>query len=156
MTISPAKNTYKELLLLFADEAHHSVTASWARIAKGFREAFVLGVTAPPERLDGCGVCDAFDEMVIGPGVADLVDLGLRGAPDRLYGRTARTFRFSIVNGDYDVAQIASIMSRSAIVGDAVELYAKLCPGRPALAYCRRHYKAYGPISSTAVGCGMR
>jgi len=27
-------------------------------------------------------------------------------------------------------------MSRSAIVGDAVEHCARLCPGRPALAYC--------------------
>lgn len=77
--------------------------------------------------------------MVVGPGVADLIDLGLLGAPDRLCGRTARSFRCSIVNGDYDVAQIAAIMSRSAIVGDAVEHYATLCPGRPRTGLLRQH-----------------
>ncbi len=78
---------------LSADEAHHSLTGSWAKIAEAFPEAFVLGVTATPERLGGRGLCDAFDEMVVGSAVAGLVDLGLLGAPDRLCGRTARSFR---------------------------------------------------------------
>jgi hypothetical protein len=38
-----------------------------AKIAEAFPEAFVLGVTATPERLDGRGLCDAFDGMVVGP-----------------------------------------------------------------------------------------
>lgn len=56
-------------------------------------------------------------------------------------GRTPDLSGVSIVNGDYDVAQIAAIMCRSAIMGDAVEHYVRLCPGRPALVYCcnRKH-----------------
>jgi superfamily II DNA or RNA helicase len=119
------------------DEAHHSVAGSWAKIAEPFLAAFVLGVTATPERLDGRGLCDAFDEMVVGPGVADLVDLGVLARQTIYADQPPDLSGVSIVNGDYDVAQIAAIVSRSAIVGDAVEHCARLCSGRPRTAYCR-------------------
>jgi superfamily II DNA or RNA helicase len=38
------------------DEAHHAIAGSWGRILDEFRGAFVLGVTATPERLDGRGL----------------------------------------------------------------------------------------------------
>src|SRR5260370_33916697 len=96
--------------LLVTDEAHHSVAGSWAKIAELFPEAFVLGVTATPERLDGRGLCDAFDEMVVGPGVADFVDLGFFARQTTYAGQPPDLSGVSIVNGDYDVAQIAAIV----------------------------------------------
>jgi DNA repair protein RadD len=71
-----------------------------------------------------------------GPGVADLVYLGF-------LARQTTT------------PQIAAIMSRSAIVGDAVEHYARLCPGRPALAYCC-NIKHTEPVAQRFVEAGWR
>ena len=52
---------------LVADEGHHSVAGSWARVLASQPRAPVLGVTATPERLDGRGLGEIFDDLVIGP-----------------------------------------------------------------------------------------
>ncbi len=62
--------------LLVIDEAHHAIAGSWSRTVDGFPDAFVLGVTATPERLDGRGLRDRFDEMIVGPSVHDLISGG--------------------------------------------------------------------------------
>jgi superfamily II DNA or RNA helicase len=58
--------------LIVIDESHHAVAGSWRRVIDAMPRAKVLGVTATPERLDGRGLADVFDEMVIGPTVAEL------------------------------------------------------------------------------------
>jgi DNA repair protein RadD len=122
--------------LVVIDEAHHAVAGTWRRILDAFQEAFVLGVTATPERLDGRGLGDIFEETVIGPSVADLVEAGFlcpattyAWCPPDLSGVRTRA-------GDYATDDLSRIMSGATIVGDAVAHYAELCTGQPALAYC--------------------
>ena len=62
--------------LLVIDEAHHAVAGTWHKVADAWPNAKVLGVTATPERLDGVGLRDAFDQMVVGPDVRELIDGG--------------------------------------------------------------------------------
>jgi superfamily II DNA or RNA helicase len=62
--------------LVVTDEAHHSVAPTWSRILVAFPHAYVLGVSATPERLDGKPLRDLYDELVIGPSVAQLARLG--------------------------------------------------------------------------------
>jgi DNA repair protein RadD len=61
-------------VLLIIDEAHHAVAGTWSKIAAEWPHAKILGVTATPERLDGRGLGEAFDKMVIGPDVRELID----------------------------------------------------------------------------------
>jgi Type III restriction enzyme, res subunit len=63
-------------VLLVLDEAHHAVAGTWVKIAATWPNAKILGVTATPERLDGRGLGEAFEEMVIGPDVRELIDAG--------------------------------------------------------------------------------
>jgi DNA repair protein RadD len=63
--------------LLVIDEAHHSVAGTWLRIIEAFPEAHILGVTATPERLDGKGLGDIFEKLVLGPSVEELVSAGV-------------------------------------------------------------------------------
>jgi len=58
--------------LIVVDEAHHAVAGSWRKILNAFPKARILGVTATPERLDGRGLGDVFETMIIGPDVAEL------------------------------------------------------------------------------------
>ena len=58
--------------LIIVDEAHHAVAGSWRNILNAFPKARILGVTATPERLDGRGLGDVFESMIIGPDVAEL------------------------------------------------------------------------------------
>jgi DNA repair protein RadD len=124
--------------LIVVDEAHHAVAGQWAAVLDAFPHARILGVTATPERADGRGLRDAFDDLVLGPDVRDLIDQGHlsnytmfcppEGGPDLSSIRTKM--------GDYDLAQLAALMSGPGLVGDSVEHYRQHCDGAPAVAFC--------------------
>ena len=59
------------------DEAHHCTDGStWGKCMARSPAAKWIGVTATPERLDGRGLAESFDSMVLGPSVRQLIDLG--------------------------------------------------------------------------------
>lgn len=123
--------------LLVVDEAHHAVAGSWAKIAAAWPQAHVLGVTATPERLDGRGLAEAFDVLVEGPSVADLI----AGRWLAAYRYLAPPTQVDLTGvhrrmGDYAVSELAAAMNRTVITGDAVEHYARHLAGRPAIAFC--------------------
>jgi superfamily II DNA or RNA helicase len=66
-TVARRLGRLTEPALLVIDEAHHAVAGTWSMIAAAWPDAKILGVTATPERLDGVGLREAFDEIVIGP-----------------------------------------------------------------------------------------
>jgi superfamily II DNA or RNA helicase len=134
-----------EFDLTIVDEAHHAVAGSWRRIIDRLPNALVLGVTATPERLDGRGLGDVFDEMVVGPSTAELTRLGYL-APAAVYAPpTAPDLSdINIVAGDYNQRQLEGRMLTKGLVGDAVAQYRKRADGLPAIAFCVgiRHSKA--------------
>ena len=123
--------------LVVIDEAHHAVAGTWVRMLEAFPEAFVLGVTATPERLDGRGLGGVFDAMVSGPSVADLTAAGWL-VPAKVYAPPARIDLSGIRRrgGDYAVEELAEAMSDRVLVGNAVEHYRSLAAGVPAVAFC--------------------
>ena len=123
--------------LIVIDEAHHSIAGQYQTIIKAQPQAKLLGVTATPERLDGRGLGDAFDRLVFGPQVAELVAQGyLVGTRVWAPARGVDLSDVKIVAGDYQVSGLAAAMDRASITGDAVAHYAKHAPGLPAIAFC--------------------
>lgn len=123
--------------LLVVDECHHAVSGSYRKICEAWAGCFVLGVTATPQRLDGRGLKDAFDALVPGPSVRELINLGYLS--DYVYFHPPTKLDLSAVQtraGDYAIDQLAEAMDRSAITGDAVDTYRKRLDGRPALVFC--------------------
>lgn len=123
--------------LLIVDEAHHGVAGQWRKVTEAFPAAKILGVTATPERLDGKGLSDAFDDMVRGPGTKWLIEAGhLAGfdyfAPPSQVDFTAIRTRM----GEYALDDLAAAMDRATITGDAVQHYREALAGRPAIAFC--------------------
>jgi superfamily II DNA or RNA helicase len=123
--------------LIIGDEAHHfTPDSSWGKVVIGFPRARVLGVTATPERLDGKGLGQMFDDMVMGPTVAELTAQGFLShaivyapsAPD-LNGVGTRM-------GDYVQKQLEEAMVKTVITGSAVKHYGKYAPGKKAIAFC--------------------
>lgn len=104
--------------LVITDEAHHAVAASFAEIIAAYPSARHVGLTATPYRLDGRGLGNLFEEIVVGARADELVELGFLVAP-RIYtapppdlagvGRTA---------GDFALGPLAERMTRLA--GDVV------------------------------------
>lgn len=127
--------------LIVIDECHHTTAGSWRTIIESMPNAKLLGVTATPIRTDGTGLgIEAggfYDDMVLGPSVRELIDLGFLVKPviyapkDRLDLTGLRK-----TAGDYNKHDLDLTMDKPSITGSAVEHYAKICPGTPAVAFC--------------------
>lgn len=139
--------------LKVVDECHHCTAASWDRVIRHDPEAFVIGLTATPERLDGRGLKEHFDVMVDGPSTGELIRMGYLspftyyapGKPD-LVGVPVR-------GGDYNRSELADSMDKPTLVGSVVEHYLKLAPGQRGIVFAvsREHsrhladeFKAHG------------
>lgn len=121
--------------LLVFDESHHIGSKSWQAIFERFSRAKVLGLTATPWRLDGQGLGNWFDHMVLGPTVAELIDNGSL-SPYRLFApATPDLSGVTTVAGDYKQSALAAVMDKPQIVGDAIGHYRRLCPGKRAVAF---------------------
>lgn len=62
-------------LCLF-DECHHVKARTWLKIADAYRQAWLLGLTATPERADGSPLGDVFDDLIVVASVSELTELG--------------------------------------------------------------------------------
>lgn len=123
--------------LIIIDEAHHGTAGSWRKVIDANPQARILGVTATPQRLDGRGLKDVFDELVMGPQVRDLIRNG-HLSPPVYYAppQAADLSKIHVVRGDFDQREVAEAMDQRSIIGDAVEHYARICRGAPAVAFC--------------------
>jgi superfamily II DNA or RNA helicase len=122
--------------LIVVDEAHHANAGSWQKILAAFPKARVLGVTATPCRADGRGLGEMFDAMVVGPSVADLIDMQFLVEPQVYAPSRPDLAGVGMVAGDYNGRQLANVMEGSTITGDAVAYYRKLADGLPAVVFC--------------------
>jgi len=121
---------------LILDEAHLFYDRQ-LEICERFPEAFVLGVSASPERLDGRGLSDIYGELVEGPDVKELVESGylcdLKYYAPPLAG-LGKIHRKGI---DYDEAELAELFARRKVYGKAVEHYEQRARGKSALVFAR-------------------
>lgn len=122
--------------LLILDEAHHAVAGSWAKVREAWPKARILGVTATPSRLDGRGLNEVFEVLVVGPSMKSLVDQGYL-VPIEVYAPPVRADLSNLhtIGGDFDRGEAAKAVDTPVIVGDAVDHYRRLCNGRRAIAF---------------------
>lgn len=71
--------------VVIVDEAHHCRAETWELVMDAFPNAYRLGMTATPARLDGKGLGKHFKKITFGPEIGWLVDNGYL-APMRLFG----------------------------------------------------------------------
>lgn len=123
--------------LIVIDEAHHAIAGStWGHVLQAFPHAKRLGVTASPCRLSGEGLGDLFGHMVLGPSMADLIEIGALSRY-RLFAPAG--LDLSGVHsraGDFVRGELASAMDKPKITGDALNHYRKLADGKRAVAFC--------------------
>ncbi len=127
--------------LIIIDEAHHALAATWKRVINTFPTARVLGVTATPCRGDGTGLGvshgGVFDELIIGPQISELIELGYLVKPV-VYAPLQRLdlSGIKIIRGDYDSKEIEKRVDKPKITGDVVAHYTKLCAHEPCVVFC--------------------
>lgn len=127
--------------LIVIDEAHHATAGSWRKVIEHWPSARILGVTATPCRMDGSGLSKksggVFDSIVIGPQIYELIADG-HLAPPIVYAPpvVADLKGIKTQMGDYSKTEAADRMDKPTVTGDAVQHYARICPGTPAIAFC--------------------
>lgn len=127
--------------LIVIDECHLSAAASYLKVLEAFPDALVLGVTGSPCRLDnkplGREFGGVYDFMVTGISIRQLIERGFLVRPS-VYAPAEQIDLSGIKKsmGDYKTDELAAVVDKPKLIGDAVDQYQKICPGVPAVAWC--------------------
>lgn len=131
--------------LIFVDEAHHSTAGQWDRLLKAFPSAVVIGLTATPCRLDGKPLNMAFDDMVQEITTAELIEQGYLSRYEYYAPSIIDDSKLKMgSNGDYTAESLANMQEADKIIGDNIDTYLKLCPGKRNIVFAvnRKHGRA--------------
>lgn len=127
--------------LIIIDEGHHVAAGNkWGRVIDAYPNAYVISLTATPERLDGKGLGEGkggyMQALVCGPTVEWLTANGFL-AESVTYSWPIRfSERPKSRAGDYAPESAAKIVDKPAIMGDAIAAYRKHLDGKTAIANC--------------------
>lgn len=122
--------------LVLVDEAAHSCATTWKEVIGSFELANIVGFTACPERLDGGGLGDVYQHMIVGPSTAHLMGLGHLSSyvayapvmPDLKGVKTTA--------GDYARGALAERMDTPKLAGDIVKAWRERADGLLTMGFC--------------------
>ena len=122
---------------IIIDEAHHAAAGTWQKIINFYNKSLKIGCTATPERHDGKGLGDYFDDLVLGPDAKKLISDGYL-SDYKVYAPPFKVDlqKITTKRGDYAKGQLVDAMDKADIIGDAVTHYKKYADGLPAIAFC--------------------
>jgi len=135
--IDPKTPSLKEITLWITDEAHHLTRKNaWGKAVSMLPNARGLGVTATPCRADGQGLGrDAdgvMDTMIVGPSMRDLIK-SKSLTEYKIYAPLCNIDLSTVpisAGGDFSPPKLADAVHKSRIVGDIVEHYLRIAPGK--------------------------
>lgn len=121
--------------LIITDETHHSLANTYKRIYKHYAGVPQLGFTATPWRLNGKGLHDVYDAMVLGPSIDWLIENHYL-APYKYYSvklvDDSKLQKSS--TGDFTNKSMDDAVGKT-IFGDVVKTYQSKTPGQQAIVY---------------------
>ena len=122
--------------IIITDENHHAPAKSYRKIYDHFPDAMLIGFTATPCRLNGGGLGDVNDTLIIGPTVKELIAWG-NLAPYKYYApEIIDTSKLHIRAGEFKAEDVEELFQSKYIWGDVIKHYRKLADGSQAICYC--------------------
>lgn len=126
----------KKPRLIVWDECHHCAAGSWSKVHEMFSDAYHIGLSATPCRLDGKGLGKYFQEMINGPSVKWLIDNKFL-SDYRIY--IPSTINVSGIHkqmGDYNKEELNAAADKPSITGNAINEYKRHADGKRAVVFC--------------------
>lgn len=121
--------------LIITDENHHCIADSYKKIYQAFPKSYYVGVTATPVRLNGGGLGEINDCLIVGPSVKQLIE-DKRLSPYDYYAPSVGDLSgIRSRNGDYAAEDIERALNKPHIYGDVIKYYKQL-GGNKAICYC--------------------
>ena len=138
VSVQTLKNRMKDLPqpdLVIWDECHHVAAKTWLDIKNTLNQSKHVGLSATPIRLDGEGLKQCFDDLVLGPDIKWLITN--KYLSDYYYYATAELDLSGVksIAGDYQKNQLSSVMEKSHLVGDIVQHWLKHAAGLTTLVF---------------------
>lgn len=135
-TISRRLGKIKTPGLIITDENHHALANTYRKIYDFYEDVPRLGFTATPIRLNGAGLKDVNDLLIMGPEVAWLVDNNYL-SPYKYYAPpTVDLSGLKKARGEFTNKSIDASMHKKVIYGDVIGHYKRLADGEQAICYC--------------------
>jgi len=122
--------------LMVWDEAHHVAAKSWATTFNHFKDSYHILLTATPIRLDGKGLKDFAQSMVMGPSTKWLIENKYLSGFKLFAPMTVDLSSARVAMGDFLKADLAEILDKPTITGDVVSHYLKIAPKTQAIVFC--------------------
>ena len=123
--------------LIIIDECHHSKSKTWQDTLTYYDDVPLIGFTATPERLDGKGLCDIFDALVIGNDTQWMIDNYWLSKPIHLCPPSPLDkVNLKKIMGDYDKKSQAEIMKKHIVCANVVKSYREFFNGAPVIVFC--------------------
>jgi len=149
--------------LLLEDECHHGVAGQWREIHAAFPDARRLGLTATPARLDGRGLSEAYDTLVEGPSIEELIDGGFLVRPRTWAPAVPDLEGVRRSGADWSRGDLERLLARRGAVADALGWWRKIAaPDARTVAVCvsveharalADEFAAAGVRSGVLLGC---
>lgn len=126
---------------IIIDEAHHSNAASYQKLWDYFPNSKKLGVTATPYRLDGKGLCDLYEKLILSQSVKDFIAQGYL-SPYKYYSvppsaeekEALRSIK-KFVAGDYDATELEKKFDTGRIRARLYDAYQQYAYGKKGIIY---------------------
>lgn len=126
----------EEPYFIIVDEGHHGISNTYRKVFDAFPNCRKLFLTATPTRLDGKGLGNICDSIVVGVTANWLKENNYLSDYD-YYAPTLADFSdCKKSKGDFEKKEVAERMSSRKIYGDVVKHYKEICNGKKAIAYC--------------------
>jgi len=118
------------------DEFHHLGAKTWAKIYSQYPNAYHIGLSATPRRLDGQGLGKFFNVMVQGPSMSWLIENGFL-VPYKIFAPSSiNVAGIHTQMGDFQKTELAAVADKPSITGDAIKHYRKHADGKRAVVFC--------------------
>ena len=118
--------------LIIIDEAHLSAARSYVDLVARFGVQ-IVGFSASPTRLDGKGFDHIFTELILGPSIAKLTEMGHLVPVDYVEFDVADFSKLNKIGGDYDQDEVGRILEEFS--EDIVDTWKETCSDRPTVLF---------------------
>ena len=126
---------YRPPALIVYDESHHLGASSWQKIHASFPNAYHIGLSATPQRLDGKGLDKYFKHLILGPDIKTLIGQGYL-ANYKIYAPPGISVEgIHTKMGDFARSEVAAVVDKPSITGDAILHYSKYASGKRAVVF---------------------
>lgn len=122
--------------LIITDENHHSKAATYRKIYDEFDTAYRVGVTATPVRIDGSGLGDVNDDLIIGVSAKWLIENNCLAPYDYYAPSEIDMSGLHTKRGEFDMVEAEKMLSEKCVYGDVVKHYKEYADDMKAVCYC--------------------